>query len=108
MSQSASPPRHGGGRKSPVPPKNLVGPQLSQLRNQAGLSQAALAAKCQRMGWDISRGIVAGIEGRVRCVTEWELLLLARALGVPLEALLPRPGAELQKALKAMMAGAPE
>jgi hypothetical protein len=59
------------------------------LRYQVGLSQAAFAAKCQRMGWDISRGIVAGIEGQVRCVTDIEFVQLARALGVALEALLP-------------------
>jgi hypothetical protein len=74
---------------TPDPPKNLVGPQLSRLRYQAGLSQTQFAAKCQRMGWDISRGIVAAIEGQVRCVTDAELVSLARTLDVPLEALLP-------------------
>jgi hypothetical protein len=41
------------------------------------------------MGWDISRGIVAAIEGQVRCVTDTEFLNLARALDLPLETLLP-------------------
>jgi hypothetical protein len=41
------------------------------------------------MDWDISRGIVAAIEGGVRCVTDAELVNLARALRVPLETLLP-------------------
>jgi len=71
-------------------PKNIGGPQVSRLRNERGLSQAAFAAKCQRMGWDISRGIVAGIEGQVRCVTDLEFVRLAQALGVSLEALLPK------------------
>jgi transcriptional regulator with XRE-family HTH domain len=72
-----------------VQPKNLLGPQLSRLRYQAGLSQTQFAAKCQRMGWDISRGIVAAIEGQARCVTDAEFVHLARILRVPLEALLP-------------------
>jgi transcriptional regulator with XRE-family HTH domain len=76
-------------RAASSPPKNLVGPQVARLRYQAGLSQAEFAAKCQRMGWDISRGIVAGIEGQVRCVTDFEFVQLARALGVPLAGLLP-------------------
>ena len=74
----------------PSPPKNLVGPQVSKLRYQHGLSQNELAAKCQRLGWNISRGIVAGIEGQVRCVTDLEFALLARVLGTSLDALLPK------------------
>jgi DNA-binding transcriptional regulator YiaG len=70
--------------------KNIVGPQVSRLRSQMGLSQAAFAAKCQRKGWDISRGVVAAIEGQVRCVTDAEFVLLAQMLGAPLEALLPK------------------
>lgn len=70
-------------------PKNIVGPQVARLRYQAGLSQAALAAKCQRMGWDISRGIIAGIEGQVRCVTDAEFVQLARVFDVSLYTLLP-------------------
>lgn len=72
-----------------VPRKNLVGPQLAKLRNEAGLSQNQFAAKCQRMQWDISRGVVAAIEGQVRCVTDEEFVQLARILNVSLEALLP-------------------
>ena len=43
------------------------------------------------MGWNISRGVVAGIEGQVRCVTDLELALLARVLGTSLDELLPEP-----------------
>jgi transcriptional regulator with XRE-family HTH domain len=74
---------------TPAQRKNLVGPQVARLRYQAGLSQTQFAAKCQRMGWDISRGIIAAIEGQVRCVTDAEFLNLARAFNVPLESLLP-------------------
>ncbi len=70
--------------------KNLVGPQVSRIRGETGLSQAAFAAKCQRKGWNISRGIVAAIEGQVRCVTDEEFVLLAQMLGVSLETLLPK------------------
>ena len=70
--------------------KNIVGPQVSRIRGQIGLSQEAFAAKCQRKGWDISRGIIAAIEGQVRCVTDEEFVLLAQMLGVSLEALLPK------------------
>lgn len=69
--------------------KNIVGPQVARLRYQQGLSQTELAAKCQLAGWDASRGIIAGIEGQVRCVTDREFVALARMLSVSLDALLP-------------------
>ena len=74
--------------KSAKEPKNIVGPQVARLRYQAGLSQTEFATKCQLAGWDASRGIIAGIEGQVRCVTDREFVLLARVLGVSLENLL--------------------
>jgi transcriptional regulator with XRE-family HTH domain len=71
------------------PAGNLVGPQIRQLRSKSGLSQPALAAACQRLGWDVGRDIIARIESQVRHVTDAELLYLANALASPLEALFP-------------------
>ena len=75
--------------KAAKEPKNIVGPQVARLRYRQGLSQTELAAKCQLAGWDASRGIIAGIEGQVRCVTDREFVSLAQVLCVPLNALLP-------------------
>ena len=61
-------------------PKNIVGPQVRRIRDQLGWSQSMLAAKCQVAGWDVSRSIIAAIEGRVRWVGDFELLLLAKVL----------------------------
>jgi transcriptional regulator with XRE-family HTH domain len=55
----------------------------------AGLSQPALAAECQRRGWDIERDTIAKIEGGTRWVCDSELIELARALGRPLVDLFP-------------------
>ena len=60
-----------------------------RLRNAAGLSQPALAAACQRRGWDIERDTIAKIEGGTRWVCDSELIELARALGRPLVDLFP-------------------
>jgi hypothetical protein len=43
------------------------------------LSQAALAAVWQRVGWDIDRNTIAKIEGRLRWVGDFELVYLAKA-----------------------------
>jgi hypothetical protein len=50
------------------------------LRVAANLSQAALAAACQRIGWDIDRNTIAKIEARRRWVGDFELVYLAKAL----------------------------
>ncbi len=65
--------------------KNIVGPQVRRLRVAANLSQAALAAVCQRIGWDIDRNTIAKIEGRLRWVGDFELLYLSKALKCRLE-----------------------
>jgi DNA-binding XRE family transcriptional regulator len=64
--------------------KNLVGPQLRRMRVAVGMSQATLAAACQRRGWDVGRDAIAKIEGGTRCVTDIELLELAKAFRCPL------------------------
>lgn len=71
------------------PIKNLVGTEIRRLRESHGWSQAEFAAKCQISGWDISRGIVAAIEGRVRWVGDFELVLLAKVLKTPVASLIP-------------------
>jgi len=60
--------------------KNIVGPQVRRLRVAAKLSQAALAAACQRVGWDIDRNTIAKIEGQMRWVGDFELVYLTKAL----------------------------
>lgn len=69
------------------PAGNIVGTQIRRIRYERGLSQPELAAKCQRLGWDIGRDIIARIESHVRLVTDTELVFLARSLDVPLETL---------------------
>lgn len=69
--------------------KNVVGPAVQKRRAHLGWSQAKLAAECQLIGWDISRGIVAALESRVRWAGDYEVVLLARVLGVSIESLFP-------------------
>jgi transcriptional regulator with XRE-family HTH domain len=71
-------------------PKNIVGPQIVALRNELGWSQTKLAEVCQLQGWDVSRGVIARIEGRIKWVCDTELLELARALKVPVPELFPK------------------
>lgn len=68
---------------------NLIGKQVSEARNNLGLSQAALAAKCQRMGWDLSRDVLARIESGIRGITDKEIAIFSDVLGVTVQELLP-------------------
>jgi transcriptional regulator with XRE-family HTH domain len=70
--------------------RNIVGPQVMQLRNERGWSQEKFASVCQLRGWDVSRGVVARIEGGVRWVADFELLELAGALKVAVPDLYPK------------------
>lgn len=60
-----------------------------KLRYKRGLSQPELAARCQRMGWNIGRDTVAKIEDGRRWVGDFELVGLAEALEVPIMSLYP-------------------
>jgi transcriptional regulator with XRE-family HTH domain len=70
-------------------PQNVVGVQVRKLRYQRELTQEAFAAKCNVLGWDISRGALAKIESGVRCVTDAELFVLAKALKIQVGDLYP-------------------
>lgn len=72
----------------PRPIKNLCGPVVRKARTRLGLSQEQLAAKGQLMGWDVSRDILAKIEGQSRWVSDIELVLLAQLLKIDASALL--------------------
>jgi transcriptional regulator with XRE-family HTH domain len=69
--------------------QNLVGPQVGAIRYRLELSQNELAARLARQGWDISRETLAKIETGVRCVTDRELVMLAKALKIGIEGLFP-------------------
>jgi transcriptional regulator with XRE-family HTH domain len=69
--------------------QNIVGPQVRRLRDQQDMTQEALAARCNVLGWDLSRGTLSKIEAQLRCVTDSELRILADALRVRLDDLYP-------------------
>lgn len=59
-----------------------MGPRVRQIRESKGITQDELAAKCNLAGLNISRGTLAKIEAQVRRVTDAEVPLVAKALGV--------------------------
>jgi len=70
-------------------PANIVGPQIRKRRSELDLTQEEMATRCQLQGLDISRGTLSQIEAQLRCVTDDELLALARVLKVTTDSLFP-------------------
>jgi transcriptional regulator with XRE-family HTH domain len=68
---------------------NIVGPQIRRYRSEQNLTQEEFAARCGVLGWRLSRGTLAKIEAQVRCVSDAEVIMLARALKKHLEQLYP-------------------
>ena len=69
-------------------PRNSAGPEIRRLRMQREMTQPMLAAKCNLLGWNLSRETLAKIETQVRWISDCELLCFARALDVRVEVLL--------------------
>lgn len=66
---------------------NIIGPRVQKIREAQHLTQEELAARCNLMGWDISRGTLAKIESQVRRITDDEVQLLAQVLNVSINEL---------------------
>jgi len=68
---------------------NVIGPALRRHRQQAGLTQKELAARCHELGLKLPRGTLAKIEARVRFVKACELFIIAKILRICLEDFYP-------------------
>ena len=68
--------------------KNLSGERIHQQRTTLRLSQADLAARMQVNGVTIEREAISKIETGDRFVTDYELMVFAKVLGVSVEWLL--------------------
>ena len=65
--------------------QNIVGPQIRKIRYKQGLTQEMFAAHCSLLGLELSRAVLSKIEAQLRCVSDAEFVLLARALKVDLK-----------------------
>ena len=66
-------------------PQNLIGPAIRKLRRQRGLTQAMLAARCNRAGWDIGENTISKLEAQIRCITDGEIVFLTKALNAAVQ-----------------------
>jgi transcriptional regulator with XRE-family HTH domain len=66
---------------------NQIGPNIREIRKSMNLSQKELVARCNLIGWDISRGTLAKIESQSRKISDGEVLYFSKALKVEVGAL---------------------
>jgi DNA-binding XRE family transcriptional regulator len=60
------------------PGRNCVGHNIRKIRKDRGITQEVFAGHCQLLGWDLTRSTLSKIEAGLRCVTDYEIVLLAR------------------------------
>jgi transcriptional regulator with XRE-family HTH domain len=72
--------------------RNVVGPQVreARLRHQPPLTQDELAERLRIVGFEIDRVGISKIETGLRQVHDYEVVQLARALGVSVDQLFSR------------------
>ncbi len=75
-------------RKQVLGDKNIVGARIEKKRKELGMKQKEFLAKLQVEGMDINASGLSKLEGQIRGVFDYELVVIARVLGVSLDWLL--------------------
>lgn len=74
-------------RKKSYGDANLVGRNVERLRKARGIKQKDFIAQIQLAGCDMNPTSYSKLEGQIRIVTDKELFVIARVLGVTMEEL---------------------
>lgn len=75
-------------RKQELGDRNIVGARIETKRKELGMKQKDFLARLQVEGMDINASALSKLEGQVRGVFDYELVIMARVLGVSLNWLL--------------------
>jgi len=74
-------------RKQEYGSANMVGRNVERLRKEKGIKQKDFIAKLQTLGCDINPTSYSKLEGQLRGATDREIFMIAKILGVAMEAL---------------------
>lgn len=75
-------------RKQELGTKNIVGAKVEAKRKELGMKQKEFLAQLQVAGMDINASGLSKLEGQVRSVPDYELVILCQVLGVDVHWLL--------------------
>jgi transcriptional regulator with XRE-family HTH domain len=69
--------------------RNVIGPNIKKVREKKNLTQSQLAAKLEVLGFQIDWSGISKIERQRRGLNDVEIILIAEALQVKVDDLLP-------------------
>lgn len=72
-------------RKQSLGDRNIVGARIEQQRKAIGLKQKDLLTQLQINGIDLNASGLSKLEGQLRYVTDFELVAIAKVLGVSID-----------------------
>ncbi len=75
-------------RKQELGNRNIVGARVEAKRKELGMKQKDFLAQLQVAGMDINASGLSKLEGQIRSVLDYELIIIAKVLNVSLEWLL--------------------
>ena len=75
-------------RSSEPGTKNIVGCKVVEIRKRRGIKQKDFLAQLQVLGLDISATSLSRLEGQYRLVQDFEVVILAKVLGITTDELL--------------------
>ena len=72
-------------RKQELGSKNIIGARVEMKRKELGMKQKDFLARLQVEGMDINASALSKLEGQIRGVYDYELVIIAKVLGVSVE-----------------------
>ncbi len=69
-------------RKQELGSRNIVGAKIETRRKELNMKQKDLLAQLQVAGMDINASGLSKLEGQIRSVCDYELVIIAQVLGV--------------------------
>ncbi len=75
-------------RKQELGNRNIIGARVEAKRKELGMKQKDFLAQLQVAGMDINASGLSKLEGQIRSVLDYELVIIAKVLNVSLEWLL--------------------
>lgn len=74
-------------RKHEYGKANMIGKRVEELRKEKGIKQKDFISKMQVYGCDINPTSYSKLEGQLRSATDKEVYVIAKILGIAMEAL---------------------
>lgn len=74
-------------RKQQYGNANMIGRNVEAIRKSKGIKQKDFIAQMQTMGCDINPTSYSKLEGQIRSATDFEVYVISKLLGVPMEEL---------------------